>query len=124
MAASASERLASARAAVDRACHLLLSPTPEQMDRCARLFENAISEINEFRSPGTLLDPRNAAPRQEAVAQVRLLNRSLGRAARLLEGAALYHANWIRCLGALSAGYTPQGQPSVVERPVHLLARG
>lgn len=124
MAASASERLAAARAAVDRACHLLLSPMPEQMDGCARLLETAISELTEFRNSGALTEPGSGAPRQEALGQARLLKRSIVRAARLLQSAALYHANWIRCLGALSAGYTPQGQPAAVEHHVRLLARG
>ena len=124
MAASASERLAAARAAVERASQFLLSPTPEQMDGCARQLETAISEITEFHNTVTLTEPGSGAPRQDAIGQARLLKRSIVRAARLLESAALYHANWIRCLGALSGGYTPQGQPAAVERHVRLLARG
>lgn len=124
MAASARERLAAARASVERASQLLLSPTPEQMDGCARQLETAISEITEFRNSGPLTPPGGVAPRQEALGEARLLKRSIVRAARLLESAASYHANWIRCLGALSAGYTPQGQPATVEHHVRLLARG
>lgn len=124
MAASASERLAAARTAVERASQLLLSPTPEQMDGSARQLETAISEITEFRNCGTLTEPGSVALRQEAMGQARLLKRSIFRAARLLESAALYHAHWLRCLGALSAGYTPRGQPAAVEHHVRLLARG
>jgi len=118
MAASASERLAAARTALDRACQLLVSPTPEHIDGCARLLETAISEVSSPKLPP------NAASRQDALGQARLLKRSIGRTARLLDGAALYHANWISCLGALSAGYTPLGQPANVERHARLLARG
>jgi hypothetical protein len=91
------------------------------MDGCACLLQTAISEITEFRNSGSGMSP---ASRPEAVSQARLFHRAIVRAARLLENAALYHANWIRCLGVLSAGYTPQGHPAAVERQAHLLARG
>ena len=123
MPATAIERLAAARAAVDQACQLLLDPTPKQMDECAHLLQTAIAEIRNFRNP----EPHSlpvSPERDSALEQARLLHTSIGRAARLLESAAAFYANWIRCLSALCAGYTGQGQPAALERGTRLLAQG
>ncbi len=120
MPAAAQERLAAARAAVDQACQLLLNPLPEQMDRCAHLLESAVAELNAFRNAG----PRLNHHLQSEQLQARSLQSSIGRAKCLLESAAAFYANWIRCLAALCAGYTAQGQPATLERGGHLLVRG
>ncbi|HLK48202.1 MAG TPA: hypothetical protein VKT49_08710 [Bryobacteraceae bacterium] len=122
MAATANERLAAARGAVDEACQLLLSPSPEQMDRCARLLETARTELIAFRQCHTVFQESSA--KTGSLAQARSLESSLHRVKRLLEGAAAFHANWIRCLAAMCAGYTDQGQPAPLQRGGHLLARG
>lgn len=124
MSASANERLAAARAAVDNACQLLLWPTPEQMDRSAQLLESAIGELRNICDPGRQLISMSPHESRAAVDQARLLGVSIRRTARLLEGAAAFHANWIRCLSALCAGYTGQGQPATFERGVRVLAQG
>jgi len=128
MPRTASERLATARTAVDRAGQLLLSPTPQQIDACSQLIQAAISEVSELRNlevpslpSGSQIRP---ASHPDELHQARLLKASIGRAARLLESAAAFHAGWIRCLGALCAGYTGQGQPAALDRGAHLLARG
>lgn len=120
MPASANERLAAARAAVDDACQLLLSPTPEQMDRCGRQLQSAIAELQAFCKSL----PACPQPRAETLAQTRSLENSIGRAKRLLKSAGAFYANWLRCLAALCAGYTAQGQPAPLERGGHFLARG
>ena len=119
MTASANERLAAARAAVDDACQLLLSPTAEQMDRCARLLESAVAELRAFRT-----SINASSPRAELPAEARSLQRSIGCAKRLLESAGAFYANWIRCLAALCGGYTNQGQPAPLERGGRLLVKG
>ena len=119
MPATAHERLAAARAAVDQACQLLLSPTSEQMDHCTGLLETAVAELTAFRS--------TSAQRQfpaENISLARSLIDSLARLKRLLESAGAFHANWIRCVSAMCAGYTGKGQPATLERGGHLLARG
>ena len=124
MPAPANERLAAARTTVDRVCQLLLSPTPDELDRCSGLLEAALSQLAACRSPASpalVLDP---ALSEEVLDQARLLKTSIGRASRLLESAAAFYTNWIRCLGALCAGYTPQGQPATLDRGAHQLARG
>lgn len=128
MPRTASERLAAARTAVDRAGQLLLSPTPQRIDACSQLMQAAISEVSELRNlevpclpSGSQIRP---ATQPDELHQARLLKASIGRAARLLESAAAFHAGWIRCLGALCAGYTGQGRPAALDRGAHLLARG
>ena len=124
MPATANERLAAARTAVDQACQLLLDPTPRQMDVCACLLKTAIAEIRNVRSPDPPALPVSPGEGSAAFDQARLLKISIGRAARLLQSAAAFHANWLRCLSALCAGYTGQGQPAPLERGVRLLAQG
>ena len=119
MPATASERMAAARTAVDRACQLLLSPTPEQMDRCTHLLEKAVSELNSIPD-GTQL---TGASKAKALLETHRLASSLHRARRLLESAVAFHANWIRCLAALCSGYTSQGQPAALQRG-RVLVRG
>ena len=121
MPAAAKERLAAARAAVDQACQLLLNPLPEQMDRCTHLLESAVAELNASRNAGPRL---NHHLKSEELQLARSLQSSIGRANCLLESAAAFYANWIRCLAALCFGYTAQGQPATLERGGHLLVRG
>lgn len=124
MSATANERLAAARAAVDNACQLLLCPTPEQMDRSAGLLESAIGELRKLRAPNHQLISVSPDEGSAALDQARLLSVSIRRTARLLERAAAFHANWIGCLSALCAGYTGRGQPAALERGVRMLAQG
>lgn len=119
MSASANERLAAARVAVDNACQLLISPTPIQMDRCARLLESAAAELRSF-----LKSPRASQTRAEELAETRSLVSSIVRAKCLLESAGAFYANWVRCLAALCGGYTGHGQPAPLERGGHFLAKG
>ena len=123
MQATAHERLAAARAAVDQVCQLLLAPTPERMDRCIHLLEAAVGEITACSQPqdpaGGMADLPN-----EIGEHGRRLMTSIGRARGLLESANSFYANWIRCFSAICGGYTGQGQPAAIDRGVHLLARG
>lgn len=122
MPASANDRLAAARAAVNRACQLLESPTPERLDRSTSFLETAISELVAYTRPAPAIvsGPERAAIREQAL----FLKSSIRHARRLSEAAAAFHANWFRCLRALCGGYTPQGQPAALNPHGRLLARG
>ena len=125
MAATASERLAAAGAAVDHVCQLLLSPTPEQMEQCTRLLETAVAEVTAGRMAAVAPASGAAHPSSSHLeTQGQLLKSSIGGARRLLESANSFYANWIRCLGALCAGYTEQGRAAAIQRGGRLLARG
>ena len=125
MAATASERLAAAGAAVDQVCQLLLSPTPERMEQCTRLLAAAVAEVAAGRMAVAARASGGAHPSSSHLeAHGHLLKSSIGGARRLLESANTFYANWIRCLGALCAGYTEQGRAAAIERGGRLLARG
>ena len=122
MATPAGERMAAAQAHTDRVCQMLLSPSPEQLDRCTELLAAAVSEMTVCRDAAA--DPiRSRDP--EILAETRRLQGSVRLAQRLLSGAAAFHADWIRCLGGLCAGYTVHGEPAAVELgPRRVWARG
>jgi hypothetical protein len=118
--AQLSEQLAAARENLDRACELLLSPSPEALDQCAPLLEAAVTKVTacqqavagqEWTAPG-------------ASAEGRRLQAAVRRARRLLDSAAEYHQNWARRIGALSAGYDGRGEPAEVDRGRRLILRG
>lgn len=127
MALVVTERLGAVRAEVDQVCQLLLSPTPESMDRCSERLAAAVAEMTACQASGENLHPdkgpANVGP-DDALLEARRLEQSLSRAHRLLEGAAAFHRNWLRWLGAMCAGYTVHGEPAAVERGSRVVVRG
>jgi hypothetical protein len=118
-AADVVEQLLAARSEVDRACALLVSPSPEALDRCSRVLETAGSRLEEWRPR-----LREGIGNPAALEQARRLQAAVRRAGRLLEGASSFHLNWSRWLGAVSAGYTERGDPAPVPRGNRILVRG
>ena len=111
MALNVSQQLASARAGVSDVCRILISPSPAALDRCAPLLETAAAEVS-----ACLPELRNSKGTQAEVDEAQQLRQAVRHAKRLLEGAARFHENWIRRLGALNGGYTGRGEPAAVER--------
>lgn len=118
-AADVVEQLLAARWEVDRARALLLSPSPEALDRCSQVLETAACRLEQWR-PRLREGIGNPAALEEA----RRLQAAVRRAGRLLEGALSFHLNWSRWLGAMSAGYIPGGDPAPVPRGNRILVRG
>ena len=106
-AAEVVERLVAVRLQVDRACDLLISPTPTALDSCSHLLETACSRLAQLQ-PRLCQGAGNPAAKEEA----RRLRAAIMCAGRLLENALSFHVNWGRLLGALSAGYTERGEPA------------
>ena len=113
------QRLAAASAEIDRACQILLDPTSRHLDQSSAVLGAVVAEVTACRDA-----IRAARPRPAGRDQALRLAQSVRRARVLLEGAARFHADWIRCLGALCAGYTDRGEPSVVSHPPRVWARG
>lgn len=113
------QRLAAAGAEIDRVCQMLLDPTVEQLDQSSGVLEVVAAEVAACREAS-----RAAPPEAAACEQARRLAQSVRRARALLVGAAGFHAEWIRCLGALCAGYTDRGEPSAVSHASREWARG
>ena len=103
------EQLAAARLDLDRAGELLLSPSPEALDRCSSVLEATGRRLTEWRPR---LVERTGDP--EALAEAWRLRRSFRRTERLLQGAGDFHCNWISLRGAMTGGYTSDGDPAPV----------
>jgi len=112
-----SERLAAACRQVEQVCTLLVSPSPEILDRCPLLLANAQAKILD--SPHWL-----RSGDVDALAEANRLRRAVLRADTLLRNAWAYHRNWNRLLGSLSGGYVPGGRPATVAHQGKLLLQG
>jgi hypothetical protein len=118
-AAEVVERLQAVRLEVDRACQLLISPSPATLDSCARLLETAGSRLTQLQ-PQLRQGAGNPTAQQEA----RRLRTAVLCVRHLLENAWSFHVNWGRLLGALSAGYTERGEPAPAPRRGRLSVEG
>jgi hypothetical protein len=119
-AARLAEQLADAREQLERACDLLLTPSPDSLDRCASLLEAAVTKVTACQA--AIAGPRQTEP--DASMEGRRLQAVVRRARRLLDSAAEYHQNWSRRIGAMSAGYDGRGEPVSVDRGRRLILRG
>ena len=119
IAAPAAERLATARSDVNRACDLLIAPTPEALQGCQKALMSAVSAVSEYCD---LCRQARSDP-AEATA-VRSLRTEIHRAGRLLQNLQNFHRGWERILGAMSGGYTAGGHPAPVIRAGRLNCRG
>ncbi len=110
------KQLSQARAEVTQAVEALLSPTPQALDRCALLLQAAIKNVTA--------SPSVSGETQGALEEARQLQRAVRRARMLLDAAFEFHRQWNRRLGALSGGYTPEGEPAAVKPGFRLVLRG
>jgi len=99
------EKVVSARQRVDFAGGLLLKPSPQALDQCSAILEEAGRQLAQWQ-PEFTLKKGDAA----ALAETWQLRRSVHRTARLLQGAAEFHTNWLRTRGAMTGGYTGTGE--------------
>ena len=113
---------AAARASLERVCALLIEPTPKHLDQSAELLAQAVERLAICRVPAP--GPVPAAGPARHTQDLRQLRAVVIRARRLLEAAAHFHAGWVRCAGALCAGYTRSGQPGALEHASRVWAQG
>ena len=99
------EQVVSARQQVDFAGGLLLKPSPEAVEQCSTILEEAARQMAQWQ-PELTLQRGDAA----ALAEAWHLRRSVQRTSRLLQGAAEFHGNWLRARGAMTGGYTGTGE--------------
>jgi len=116
-AASGAERLATARAEVQRACDLLIAATPETLQHCQNALERARDALQELLSIA-------AVPAQADRSTARALRAEVLYARRLLQKLAVFYQGWERILGVMSGGYTPSGAPAAVSRQGRICCRG
>jgi len=101
------EELRAARCDIDAAVRLLESPSPAIVDRCAGILQSAAGRV-----AGLQTQTLRVGSRAEAREEANRLRNSVGRFARLLEGAAGFYTNWARVRDALCGGYTATGTPA------------
>lgn len=114
-----SEQLQTTRSHLDRVCAMLTAPSPEALDQCSVLLEDAGRQLTDWQ-PAL----RQSAGEVPALEEARRLRTSLLLAGRLLEGAFSFHNNWLRLRGAISGGYTGHGEPSPVNHGSRISLRG
>ena len=107
------------RAEVERVCAMLISPSPEVLDRCPDLLRRAGEGLAALHP---WLKPAHGNP--QALAEAQQLRATVRRAGRLLQNAADYHTRWNQILGTMSAGYLPGGDAAPVNRPGRVCLRG
>lgn len=101
------EQVVSARQQVDFAGSLLRKPSPEVLEHCSAILEEAGRQLAQWQ-PEFSLRKGDAA----ALAEAWHLKRSVQRTSRLLQGAADFHSNWLQARGAMTGGYTKTGEPA------------
>ena len=109
------ERLAAARRHLSLTAAHLEAPSPQALEETASRLE---SVVRELASPAAWLAADARSP--QALDSARLLRAELLRSRRLLEAAVAYFAHWTRRRGAITGGYTREGQPAPVHRPGRL----
>jgi hypothetical protein len=87
---------------VEGVCALLVSPSPEKLERCERILESAVSSFAGLH------------PAPSALPAVHQLRTALWRAGQLLEGAFQYHEQWRRRRSVSLAGYQAGGSPAAM----------
>jgi hypothetical protein len=109
MAADLQARMETARATLERACELLLDPSPQSLEDCLALLGAVAAALTGSRAEweGHAGDP---ALRAEAGR----LREAVHRAGFLLESAAAFHRKWLQILRTKMGGYTAQGDPAEV----------
>ena len=113
------EQLMSARQQLDSACHLLLRPSGEALERCSTVLEEASRQLSEWQ-PRLTEQVGDAAALEEAWR----LRRSFVRASRLLEGANEFHLNWLQLRGAMTGGYTETGEAAALRHVSRICLQG
>jgi hypothetical protein len=118
----AESQLRLAEAAAERARRLLLFPSVANLDRSRPLLEQACGNLEDVRR---FVSEQPGARKQELLAGVRVLGRTVRRVATLLEGAARFRAGWLEALKVVTAdGYTRAGEPATSSQPRSLSVEG
>jgi hypothetical protein len=92
----------------------LLSPSPDEIERCLPSLEEAVRclaaaerGLRDGSGGGPELGPRLESLKSE----LRIVDRMIG------QGAAFYRS-WAKLLGAATAGYMPTGEVAPIPRPM------
>ena len=119
MAGPVEQGLAEVRGKVERACELLITPSPKVLDRCSSVLEEAAAELAR-----RLASLEGARGDRAAQKEARRLWFSVRCARRLLENASEYRFRLDGLLRAATAGYTARGDPAPLQRAGRVSVQG
>ncbi len=101
---SGEETILEMRLSLQQACRLAATASPEALDRCLPLLSQVRARLYEL--------VRRPPPAFCALRRLEALRRDLERFARLVEGAARFHAGWARVRDCRTRGYDARGGPA------------
>jgi hypothetical protein len=113
------ERLVAAATEIDRVTPLLTVSSAVSLDDAAARLETIAFALEAFRRQ---LRPGRPDPAARHTAEQ--LRACVGRSRRILNGAAEFFDNWNRRLGAITGGYTKDGEPAGIVRPSRVSLQG
>lgn len=113
------ERMEVARVTLERACDLLMDPTPQRLEDCRVELAMAATSL-----PGCTAELSRHAGDAVLLAQALRLRQAVQRAGLLLRGAAEHHGKWFQILRAKMGGYTAQGDLAAVSCAARVWLRG
>jgi hypothetical protein len=95
-----------ARTQVEALRRALLSPSPEEIERCLPALEEVMRSLSfvEKELP------------DDACGQLEMLSKELRIVNRLIERGAAFYRGWAEMLGAAAAGYMPTGEAAPIAR--------
>jgi hypothetical protein len=91
---------------------LLVAPTPENLDECRRRVDKAVNVLRQLQSGLPSGDLKRDSPLRAPLSELRA---EIARLHILLDGAAAFHAGWVRLAASMVAGYTADGTPGQPE---------
>lgn len=93
-------------------CLRLIDPTVANLDECGRRLTETAPLFRQLQAGLPSGDRKRDAALREPLQGLRA---DLNRAAALLDGAASFHAGWLRLTESIVAGYTAGGAPAMPE---------
>jgi hypothetical protein len=94
----------SARRKVARLRDALISPGPEEIEKCLPALAEAVGYLDSIEQ-----ELKFSAPPPEMGAQIDLLKAELKMTAGLIAHGAVFYQGWAKLLASAAQGYTPSG---------------
>ena len=101
--------LKSARAHIESLRQALLSPSPEEIERCLPSLVEAAGCLGEVEQQ-LRTEPADTG----FAAELQQLRNDLKIVAKLIEHGSAFYRGWASLLGAAAAGYTPAGRAAEI----------
>ncbi|HUA82538.1 MAG TPA: hypothetical protein VMB85_01670 [Bryobacteraceae bacterium] len=97
----------------------LLTPSPEEIERCLPGLAEAAACLGRIEQ-----SLRAAPPQPELAGELKALQRDLKMVARMIEHSANFYRGWASLLGAAAGGYTHSGRAAELPVAATLAVQG